>query len=143
MDLDDDKLGNLDDQIWDAIFDLWEAVEGNTMAIEALEDAAWEVQAAIETSNQPWIAPSVRSTPANLWMPVLLVLPQPPLYPQGERAHLKCFAQVRLQSIIIRLPNAFINQTSILHSTFYIYALILQTLLLAIASISNKSIYHK
>ena len=40
MDLDDDKLGNLDDQIWDAIFDLWEAVEGNTMAIEALEDAA-------------------------------------------------------------------------------------------------------
>ena len=40
MDLDDDKLGNLDDQIWDAIFDLWEAVEGNTIAIEALEDAA-------------------------------------------------------------------------------------------------------
>ena len=40
MDLDDNKIGNLDDQIWDAIFDLWEAVEGNTMAIEALEDAA-------------------------------------------------------------------------------------------------------
>ena len=40
MDLDDNKLGNLDDQIWDAIFDLWEAVEGNTIAIEALEDAA-------------------------------------------------------------------------------------------------------
>ena len=40
MDLDDGKIGNLKDQIWDAIFDLWEAVEGNTMAIEALEDAA-------------------------------------------------------------------------------------------------------
>ena len=40
MDLDDNKIGNLDDQIWDAIFDLWEAVEGNTIAIEALEDAA-------------------------------------------------------------------------------------------------------
>ena len=40
MDLDDDVLGNVDDQIWDAIFDLWEAVEGNTIAIEALEDAA-------------------------------------------------------------------------------------------------------